>query len=147
MGEKTKVGSKFRLYQHTGESSKRPDLDKKEQMRGLWQQHGMFLCYITHREWWRLLYVQHFSTCIFQLEKVHFTVPPAHFFYSLPGAGFSLSNRKISFCLLQLHHFPKKQFRKEENEGTVTEDPWKVSKPDVGAGGHENRAIHFIGFI
>lgn len=44
---------------------------------------------------------------IFELGKVHFTVPHAHLFYSSSGLEFSLSNRKVSFCLLQLHHFPR----------------------------------------
>lgn len=62
-----KARSKFRLYQHghhsplslspVRKSSKRPDFNKKKQMRGLWQQCCIpLLC--THRKQWRLLSVQ-----------------------------------------------------------------------------------------
>lgn len=85
------------------------------------------------------------AVCIFQLEKVPFTVAHAHLFYSL-SALFPLQQNDFALFATTAS-FTKKQLGKEENEGTVTEDPCRVSKTDVGAGGPENRAIHFTGFI
>lgn len=129
---------------HVGESSKRPDLNKKEQMRRLWQQQGRFPCYVPHRQWWRLLSVQ---TFLFLNWKKFTLLCPMPIFLFLIWTRVFLLQQEGFILFAPIASFSMKQFSKEENEGTVTEDPWKVSETDVGAGGPENRAIHFIGFI
>lgn len=89
--------------------SARPDFNKKEQMRRLWQQRSMFPW--QGHSWWMKKVALCPDTCIFQLEKFRFTM--AHAWsraFPLQQEDFTLCATSMSFCTEHLSN--------QQNEGT-----------------------------